>query len=481
MRERLILLAAALAAFGASLGSGFHFDDYAIFSDPALQSARGWIEVWAPLQTRPFTYFTFWLNRQMGAGDPLGYHLFNLLFHLAAVLLAWECLRRLLPQRAALIAGVLFALHPVQAEAVNYVWARSIVLAALCCFGALWQWLEGRPWVAVAWFALALLAKEECAAFPLLLLWLGWRGSLPGARRSVAALAAMFALALAAGARVIWATAVTPGAPAGLQAGISPLQYLLVQGAVICRYLQLAALPYGFTVDPDISVSLWVGIAAWALLAGATFWLLRRERTCATWWIAGLILLIPSSSLFPAADLSADRRMYLPMFAFAAAAAVLLARVKAPALLAAIALVLAGLSVQRTMVWMTEESLWREAVERAPGKLRPKLQLARALPAAKGLELLAKARLDAPYSPEIAAETGKILLGEGQADGALEEFGRALALAPMDARNMNNRGVALLALGQTEAARADFERALRTLPSLVEARENLAKLPPRTQ
>jgi len=35
---------------------------------------------------------------------------------------------------------------------------------------------------------------------------------------------------------------------------------------------------------------------------------------------------------------------------------------------------------------MTEESLWREAVERAPRKLRPKLQLARALPAAKGLD-----------------------------------------------------------------------------------------------
>ena len=105
MRARLVLLAAALLAFGASLGSGFHFDDYAIFSDPALQSARGWMEVWAPLKTRPLTYFTFWLNRQMGAGDPLGYHLFNLMFHLAAVLLAWECLRRLLPERAALIAA----------------------------------------------------------------------------------------------------------------------------------------------------------------------------------------------------------------------------------------------------------------------------------------------------------------------------------------------------------------------------------------
>jgi protein O-mannosyl-transferase len=481
MRERLILLAAGLTAFGASLGSGFHFDDYAIFSDPALQSARGWLEVWAPLQTRPLTWFTFWLNRQLGAGDPLGYHLFNLLFHLAAVLVAWECLRRLLPERTALIAGALFALHPIESEAVDYVWARGIVLAALFCFAALWQWLEGRPWIAVACFAGALLAKEECAAFPLLVIWLEWRGNLPGARRSRAALAAMLALALAAGARVIWATTVIPGAYAGVQAGISPFKYLLVQGAVICRYLQLVLAPYGFTVDPDIRVSLWVAIAAWALLGGVTLWLLRRQRDCATWWVAGLILLIPSSSIFPAADISADRRMYLPMFAFAAAAAFVLARVKPPAVLAGIALLLAGLSVQRTMVWMTEESLWREAVERAPRKLRPKLQLARALPAAKGLELLATARLDAPYEPAIATETGKILLSEGQPEGALEEFGRALALAPMDARNMNNRGVALVALGQTEAARADFERALRTMPSLAEARENLDKLPLRPQ
>ena len=46
---------------------------------------------------------------------------------------------------------------------------------------------------------------------------------------------------------------------------------------MICRYLQLVVVPYGFTVDADISVGLWVAIAAWALLLGVTFWLLRRE------------------------------------------------------------------------------------------------------------------------------------------------------------------------------------------------------------
>ena len=68
------------------------------------------------------------------------------------------------------------------------------------------------------------------------------------------------------------------------------------------------------------------------------------------------------------------------------------------------------------------------------------------------------------------------LLKEGQPDAALPEFGRALALAPRDARNFNNRGVALEALGQTEAARSDFERALQIDPNLAEARQNLVKL-----
>jgi Flp pilus assembly protein TadD len=180
--------------------------------------------------------------------------------------------------------------------------------------------------------------------------------------------------------------------------------------------------------------------------------------------------------------------MYLPMLGFAAAAGWLLVgqasacqrplagafRYRTAAL---VVVALAAVSLARTHVWMTEERLWREAVRRAPEKVRPKIQLARAVPAAEALELLAAARRLAPYDPAVPAETGKILLSEGQPAAALEEFGRALALDPLDARNFNNRGVALDALGQTEAARQDFERALRIHPGLTEARQNLEKLP----
>jgi Flp pilus assembly protein TadD len=76
---------------------------------------------------------------------------------------------------------------------------------------------------------------------------------------------------------------------------------------------------------------------------------------------------------------------------------------------------------------------------------------------------------------------GRMLLREGQVDGALEEFARALALDPGDPRNLNNHGVALAQLGQAEAARADFERALAIDPNFSEARENLNKLTGRTR
>jgi len=463
MRTRLALLAAALAAFGGSLASGFHFDDYAIFSSVGTHSL--W---WCLQQTRPLTYLTFWLNYQAGGENPLGYHAVNLALHVAAVWLLYEALCRLIPAEAAFVAAAIFAVHPIQAEAVDYVWGRSIVLAAVFCFASLLEWTRGREWIAVAWFAAALLAKEECAAFPVALIV----GQAMLGRKSVAQAIrprhyAMLALSVLAGVRVIYATAVTPGAPAGFQAGISPWHYFLAQGPVIWRYLRLLVLPIGFTVDPAIAIPpLWLAALAWAGL-GALAWRWR-------WLLIGFILLLPSSSIFPAQDLAADRRMYLPLAAFAVAAALAIPR----RFSTLIVLALIALSIGRTYVWMSDERLWREAAAQAPSKVRPKIQLSRNVAPPEALTLLAQARQLAPGDPAIATETGKVLLTQGNAAAALTEFGRALALDPHDAQNYNNRGVALQALGLTEPARQDYLRALAIDPMLTEARRNLKRLGP---
>src|SRR6185437_14472140 len=111
------------------------------------------------------------------------------------------------------------------------------------CLASLHEWLRGRYWVAAAWFAAALLAKEEVAAFPLVLAMLPPSGKAERGQRP--ALATMLVLALAAGMRTAYVAISTPGVPLGLAAGISPARYFLAEGTVILRYLRLLFVPYG--------------------------------------------------------------------------------------------------------------------------------------------------------------------------------------------------------------------------------------------
>jgi Flp pilus assembly protein TadD len=112
-------------------------------------------------------------------------------------------------------------------------------------------------------------------------------------------------------------------------------------------------------------------------------------------------------------------------------------------------------------------------VAKAPAKIRPRIQLARAVEPARALPILEQAKHLAPEDPRIPSEEGRIYLTLGRPDQALPEFGRALALSPHSLEALNNRGVALLALDQKDAARADFERALAIDPCQFDARLNL--------
>jgi hypothetical protein len=467
-----LILLATLAAFGASLAGPFHFDDFSLFADsPGRLPAACW-DVFRLTQTRPLTYLTLWLNHAAGGTSPAGYHAVNVALHLAAALLLYTVVQRRFDAQLALAAALIFAVHPVQAEPVNYVFARSITLAAVGCLASWHCWQRRRTVWAVLCFALALAAKEECVAFPLALAALErTRGA---SWRELRPILVMLGLSLAAGLRVLWATSVIAGTNTGFGAAVSPLEYLSYQGYVAWRYARLLVLPWGFSVDPQIDPGVALRALSWLGWAGAA-WALWRWRTApATPWIAaGLLLLLPSTSVLPAQDLAADRRLYLPMLAFAIAAALALPRkILAPVVVAWIAL-----SAHRTYVWNSEVRLWREAVEAAPGKARPRLQLSRAVDdPQESLRLLNEAaRLD-PGDVSIPLERGRRFLTAQQPAQALAEFGRALALRPDDARALNNRGVALAQLGQTDAAVADFRRALQQSPCLYDAHRNLAQL-----
>jgi tetratricopeptide (TPR) repeat protein len=411
---------------------------------------------------RPLTYLTYWLNFALGPAEAWGFRAGNILLHIAAVQCCFGALRELLGERKGFWAALVFAVHPLQAEAVLYVFARPVVLMSILVWAAIEQWAKGRYWLAVALGGLALGAKEEAVALPVFLLLLG------GPRIP---LLASFALAAGAGWVTLRATAEVAGSGAGVAAGIGALDYLATQVASLARYAREFVLPFPLVFDdPVAALPRWAALA-WVGILAAIWWKRGeiRQRTGVFWLVAALVFLGPTTSVFPLADYSTGRRMYL---AVACAAAAVLPLVRGNAVVAA---ALAGLSLVEGQRWSSAERVWRWSYEHTE-TLRPALELARVSPAEEARKIVESRRGVGEGKADFHTELGRLDLAEQNAAGALRHFGRALALDPERPSHYYNRGVALAALGQREAAREDFERTLRMDPRHRMAREAITAL-----
>jgi protein O-mannosyl-transferase len=143
---------------------------------------------------RPVWVLSLAVNHAVWGERPLGYHLSNVLLHaLASGLTAWLVFELGAGAAAAALAGLLFAVHPVHAEAVAWVSARNELLLTAFLLLAFIAYLRLRrgagPHVGaacLAFFALALLSKETAVVFPALVALYEWaegRGQSPRAQR----------------------------------------------------------------------------------------------------------------------------------------------------------------------------------------------------------------------------------------------------------------------------------------------------------
>jgi Tfp pilus assembly protein PilF len=459
------ILLLVVAVYGQTVAFPFHFDDYALLADPVLASPDGWWQVFRVDQTRPLTWLTFWLNHRLGNANPGAYHTLNVGFHLAAAAAAHAVFRRLASPPAALLATAVFALHPLQSEAVCYIFSRATILTTLFCLLSWREWLDDRPWSAVGLFCLALLAKEEAVSFPIFL-WIAARDK----PRRWPPLAAMLAASLAAGLRLLWVAAHTPGS--GLTPTPSGL-YLLQQPASLAKYLQLFLFPKGQNFDHHITLSYVAPVTLIALVALVAF----RRPPGAFWLLGSLLLLAPTSSLIPLADLAYEHRMYLPLISISLAVALWLTRLPRPVQVL-LPLALAATTFARARVWTSEQSLWADAAAKSPHKFRPKLQLARTLfrsDPERAESLLLEARQLEPRNPETYTQMGTLMLDQRNPYGARGEFEDALRLSTSP-DTLSNRGTALFLLGRLGEAESDFQRALDLQPCHYNARHNLVLL-----
>jgi len=139
----------ALAVFAPALDGPFVFDDFHLpFSNPAAErmAPAFWIG-----GVRPLLMATYWMNFRLSGTQPWSYHAVNVALHAVAGALAFYILLRLLALssfagRADLMAAagaVLFLVHPLQTESVDYVAGRSEVLCGVFVLAGWLMFLEG--------------------------------------------------------------------------------------------------------------------------------------------------------------------------------------------------------------------------------------------------------------------------------------------------------------------------------------------------
>lgn len=331
----LLLLFAVVAAYLNSFMGVFQFDDYnVIVNNPSVHSWSGWLAD-LPRGIRPLLKFSYTLNWTSGMGLS-GFHLFNVSVHALNVVLVYLISLQAFGQYtgkgaegrdsgAALIAALVFALHPVQTEAATYVCGRSTSLMSMFYMGSMLSYISGRVKdsrvhlhaVSPVLFLLAILVKETAVTLPFaLLLW--ERVSRPdNVRTSVLKAQAvhwglllaafMFLLMHPGYTRLLGASLETRGLKENLLSQINGISYLVSRLLLVGR----------LNLDPDLPViTEWSPLLAAeaALLAGfvmtAVFSIKTRPRT--SFGILWFFLhLMPTNSLVPRLDVANERQLYL--------------------------------------------------------------------------------------------------------------------------------------------------------------------------
>lgn len=388
----LVLVAAVLAVYYPALFSNFHpIDDSGIVAFYAASPPLSRVLLpGSGYYYRPLVELSYYLDNLLWGMEPAVMHLENILLHCANSLLVFLLARRvcaagsyrnflLLP----FLVALLFALHPVNVEAVAWVAGRTDPLMALFLLSSLhfWLgWLDGvrRPDLAVSLllFAAALLTKETAFAFGAVLFLLAL--TRPGAatvRQRLAAVGVMAAPALL----LIVGLLLARGDVSGLSRFISGINPLSTESAwnllaILGFYARklLAPVPLNFAIT-DVHPA--YGLAGLAL-APLLWWLLRWCRPAGVWFGSALLMLLPALLIAMkqvAWTPVAERYLYVSVALCALGLLPLLSRVRVrmrgtvvPVMVLA-AVGCAVVSAQRTLLWQDQRAFFQDAIAKSPG------------------------------------------------------------------------------------------------------------------
>jgi protein O-mannosyl-transferase len=467
----LWILAAAivpLLIYWHTTGFGFLLDDFVLFQKSAsladlstipkgfltdVGALRKGSDVVLGSYYRPVFLALSTLYYNVAGGQPFAWHLAAVALAAAIGALAFLFFRRLgFPPLPALLASLVFSLHPAHVSSVAWASGLQELLAAFFVLLALLALLR-RPGTegdrrailsATVGFVLALLSKEVAIGLvPLAGVWaFAKRGTEPEESRRFGKAAAVFGgvtviylgvrLAVLGGLAKPW-----PHAP-GLAASIPSIPVAFV------AYLRLLVWPGGFSIfrperpvwgpfDTPVLLALLIVIVLALLMAAA----LRKKRELllpAAWLLAWLLPVLNFWALDPQWMVT-DRYLFLPSLALPWLLLLLLPRRFTVAVLALLAIVFGALSLRYAAIFVDERT-FVAAMEKAE-----------------------------PTSPLIYGEKARLLLREGRTAAAEAALARAVELDPRDSGTLQELGDLELKRGDFAAAEAHYRRALVEEPA----------------
>ena len=501
-----LVLGATLAAYWPALSGGLLWDDAGHVTGPSLQSWPGLFRIWghvgATQQYYPLLHSAFWIEHRLWGDATVGYHLVNVLWHVTSACLLVKILRRLAVP-GAVLAALIFALHPVGVESVAWIAEQKNTLSTVFYLAAALAWLrfedERRPAryaAALLWFVAALLTKSVTATLPAALLVIAWwrRGRLSW-RGEVLPLLPWLLLGLGAGLGTSWLETHQIGA-SGNDFALGVVGRCLLAGRVVWFYLAKLVWPAGLTffyprwvVDAGVAWQ-WLFPAAAAAVLAAGGWWSRRDRgplAAALLFGGALLPALGFVNVYPFVfSYVADHFQYLAslgMIAFLTAAAtqgylrLAWPRWSGPAMAVGTLLCLGVLTWRQSAMYHDEFSLYEATLARNPASWVAQLNLGTLLDDAgrpeESLPHLRRALELKPHFPDTLNSLGNVLNHLGRAAQARPILEEAVRIRPQFATAHNTLGASLMALGRTDEGIAQFKRALELDPGLTLARVNL--------
>jgi protein O-mannosyl-transferase len=450
------------------------WDDDRHITRPELRSldglARMWTHLGATQQYYPLTHSIFWLEYHLWGDSPTGYHMVNILLHVASALLLVRILG-FLRVPGAWLAGALFALHPVQVESVAWITELKNTLSGVFFFLAALAYLlfdcerkRSRYACAAAFFIAGLMTKSVIATLPVSLLAVLWwkRGAIAW-KKDIVPLLPFFAVGIASGLFTAWVEHKFIISEDAQAFTFSFIERCLIAGRAFWFYLAKIVRP----IDLIFVYPRWlIDHAVWwqylfplsGLALFFLFWGMRRRMraplTAFLYFAATLFPVLGFFNVYPFRySFVADHFQYLACVAPLAMAAAGIERMFSqwvrflkPFGYAILMVTLCVLTWKQCGMYIDSETLYRATVLKNPGCAMAHHNL------------------------------GVLLADAGRADEALLHYRTSVEIRPDFAESWNNLGKELLLIGQFSEAETDLRKALSINPKMAEAHNNLGIL-----